>query len=69
MSVDTERLKRVSALFDELDEMSPADCVRRLAELRSSDPEVALELSHWLEKDQKSHGALHELTGRIRVSA
>ena len=69
MSVDTERLKRVSALFDELDEMSPADCVRRLAELRSSDPEVALELSHWLEKDQKSHGALHELTGRIQVSA
>jgi eukaryotic-like serine/threonine-protein kinase len=69
MSIDADRLKRVSALFDEFEELSPAETEQRLQALRISEPEVALELMRWLDKDRQSHGALDGLTQRFLAAA
>ncbi len=66
MSIDADRLRRVSALFDEFEELSPNDAELRLQELRASEPEVALELMRWLDKDRQPQGALDGLTQRHR---
>jgi eukaryotic-like serine/threonine-protein kinase len=67
MSLDADRLKRVSALFDELHELASDLRSERLAELRIQEPEVATILAHWLQKDAQSHGALDALSARFEV--
>ncbi len=66
---DAERLKRVSALFDEMTELSDAARTAALAALAVAEPEVAAELTRWLAQDQRSQGALDLLTQRFQAIA
>ncbi len=69
MSLDAERLKRVSALFDEVHELGTDQRAARLALLHTETPEVAAELARWLQKDEESHGALDALSERFNARA
>lgn len=61
MSIDPALLKRVSALFDEFETLSPAARAPRLALLHADEPVVAAELQRWLAQDQSASGALDRL--------
>jgi eukaryotic-like serine/threonine-protein kinase len=65
MNLDSDRLKRVSTLFDELHDLTVDQRAERLAELSNAEPEVAAELSRWLKKDGESEGVLDALTQRF----
>ena len=67
MTLDADQLKRVSALFDEVHDLTPAQRAARLADLQSEEPLVATELQRWLQKDGESHGALDVLAERPHV--
>jgi len=64
----TELLRGVSALFDELHDLAPADRATRLAALRAESPEVAAELARWLAQDEQSLGPLDALTERAAAA-
>lgn len=66
---DADRLRRVSALFDEVHELGPEQQARRLQALHATDPDDAAELARWLEKDRQSHGALDALTAHYHEAA
>ena len=68
MSLDAEQLRRVSALFDELEELAPAQQQLRLANLGAREPEVAAELARWLDQNRRSHGVLDALSYRLAAS-
>ncbi|MEO8670754.1 MAG: serine/threonine-protein kinase [Tahibacter sp.] len=65
MSLDADRLKRVSALFDEVHDLTADQRAARLTELQVEAPDIAAELRRWLRKDEESHGALDALTQRV----
>ncbi len=69
MSVDAEKLKRVSALFDELHDLAPEQRLERLTQLYTESPEIAAELARWLEQDEQSHGALDALTQGFQANS
>ncbi len=66
MSLDADQLRRVSRLFDELLECSEVERARRVADLHQSEPELAAELSNWLDQDRQSQGVLDGLS-RIAI--
>lgn len=65
MSLDVDQLRRVSALFDELEDLTAEQCQDRIAALSVKEPEVAAELRRWLHKDQQAQGVLDALPYRF----
>ncbi len=61
--IDPARLPRVSALFDEVEELTPEARALRIAELKRNEPEAAAELLRWLARDRQVEGLLDGLTG------